>query len=180
MDIGALASSLTTALVPRLPYFLKAGEKAALNMKRVAIVLTLLLFAIVAVQPSQQDEGRFAVAGLKEREVQVFFNSFKEAVAKGDKRKVATMVSYPIKVYLRSDRTVRISNSARFIKFYDQIFDEKFKDLIAATEFKDLWDKSSGVATPRGEIWINGIVKNPKFQDEYEIKITALNGPMRP
>jgi hypothetical protein len=29
MDIGALASSLTTALVPFLPFLLKAGEKAA-------------------------------------------------------------------------------------------------------------------------------------------------------
>lgn len=29
MDIGALASSLTTALVPLLPYLLKVGEKAA-------------------------------------------------------------------------------------------------------------------------------------------------------
>ena len=29
MDTGALASSLTTALVPLLPYLLKAGEKAA-------------------------------------------------------------------------------------------------------------------------------------------------------
>ena len=29
MDIGALASSLTSALVPLLPYLLKAGEKAA-------------------------------------------------------------------------------------------------------------------------------------------------------
>lgn len=29
MDIGALASSLTTALVPLLPYLLKAGDKAA-------------------------------------------------------------------------------------------------------------------------------------------------------
>ena len=29
MDITALASSLTTALVPLLPYLLKAGEKAA-------------------------------------------------------------------------------------------------------------------------------------------------------
>ena len=29
MDIGALASSLTTALVPLLPYLLKAGEGAA-------------------------------------------------------------------------------------------------------------------------------------------------------
>jgi hypothetical protein len=29
MDIGTMASSLTTALVPLLPYLLKAGEKAA-------------------------------------------------------------------------------------------------------------------------------------------------------
>jgi hypothetical protein len=29
MDTGALASSVTTALVPLLPYLLKAGEKAA-------------------------------------------------------------------------------------------------------------------------------------------------------
>ena len=29
MDIGVLASSLTSALVPLLPYLLKAGEKAA-------------------------------------------------------------------------------------------------------------------------------------------------------
>ena len=29
MDINALASSLTTVLVPLLPYLLKAGEKAA-------------------------------------------------------------------------------------------------------------------------------------------------------
>ena len=29
MDIGALASSVTAALVPLLPYLLKAGEKAA-------------------------------------------------------------------------------------------------------------------------------------------------------
>src|SRR5215510_1241182 len=29
MDIGSMASSLTTALVPLLPYLLKAGEKPA-------------------------------------------------------------------------------------------------------------------------------------------------------
>jgi hypothetical protein len=31
MDIGALASSVTTALVPLLPYLLKAGEKGGRN-----------------------------------------------------------------------------------------------------------------------------------------------------
>ena len=146
-------------------------------MKRIAIAINLLLVLFAAA--FAQDEGRFAVAGLKEREVEIFFNSFKEAIAKDDKRKVAAMVSYPIKVYLPSNRAVKIVNTARFIKFYDQIFDEKFKKLIAATEFKDLWAKSSGVAMPRGEIWINGIIKNPKFEDKYDIKITALNGPFQ-
>ena len=144
-------------------------------MKLTATLLLLLFASSVA-----QQENRFAVAGLKEREVEVFFNSFKDAIAKDDKLRVAGMVSYPIRVYLPSNRPLKISNSARFIKFYDQIFDKKFKELIAATEFKDLWAKFSGVATPRGEIWINGIVRNPKLEDEYDIKITALNGPIRP
>ena len=148
-------------------------------MKRIAIAVTLLLVLFTATLSRRQDNGRFAVAGLKEREVEVFFNSFKEAIAKDDKRKVAAMVNYPIKVYLRSDRTVKIANRARFIKFYDQIFDEKFKKLIAETEFKDLWAKWSGVAMPRGEIWINGVFKNPKSEGEYVIKITAINGPIR-
>ena len=112
--------------------------------------------------------------------MEVFFNSFKEAVAKNDKRKVATMVSYPLMASLSSNRRVKIVNSARFIKLYDQIFDDKFKQLIAETEFKDLWAKSSGVATPGGAIWINGIMKNPKNVELYDIKITTLNGPMRP
>jgi len=144
-------------------------------MKLTATLILLLFAPVIA-----QQDNRFAVAGLKEREVEVFFNSFKDAIAKDDKRKVAAMLSYPIKVYLPSKRTVKIVNSARFIKFYDQVFDEKFKEMIAATEFKDLWAKFSGVATPRGEIWINGIVRNPKFEDEYEIKITAINGTIPP
>src|ERR1041384_753369 len=149
-------------------------------MKQTAIAITLLLILFTAALSRQQDENRFAVAGLKEREVEVFFKSFKDAVVKDDKRRVAGMVSYPIDVYLQpSDRKVKIVNSARFIKFYEQIFDEKFKKLIAETEFKDLWAKWSGVAMPRGEIWINGIIKNPKFEDQYVIKITAINGPIR-
>ena len=146
----------------------------------IAISLVLILFPMVFAQPSQQDEGRFAVAGLKEREVEVFFNSFKEAVAKGDKRKVAGMVAYPVPTRLSSGRSVEIVNKARFIKLYDQIFDNKFKQLIAQTEFKDLWAKYSGVATPGGAIWINGIMKNRTSVDDYVIKITTLNGPIRP
>lgn len=41
MDIGALASSLTTALVPLLPYLIKAGEKAAEETGKTVATQTL-------------------------------------------------------------------------------------------------------------------------------------------
>jgi len=144
-------------------------------MKRAAI--TVGLFCVLLATVCAQDKNRFAVAGVNEREVEAFFTAFQEAVAKGQKQRVTAMISYPISPTLASGRTVKVSNSARFVKLYDQIFDDRFKKLIAETEFKDLWAKFSGVATPRGEIWINGVVFNSK-SDEYEIKITSINGPI--
>jgi hypothetical protein len=146
-------------------------------MKRVTIATGLLCVLFAAT--GAQEKNRFAVAGVNEREVEVFFTAFKEAVAHGQKQKVAVMVSYPISVPLASSgRHVKVSNSARFVKLYDQIFDAKFKQLIASTEFKDLWAKYLGVATPRGEIWINGVARNSKSPDKYDLKITSINGPI--
>src|ERR1043166_2495299 len=142
------------------------------------LTLLFVLLSSVAGLQAQDDEGRFAVAGLKEREVEVFFTAFKEAVEKYDKQKVAAMLSYPITLYPGSGRKVKVASRARFIKLYDRIFDAEFKQLIANTEFKDLWARWSGVATPRGEIWINGIVTHPKVSDKYIIKITSINGPI--
>ena len=147
-------------------------------MKRIVIAtgLVCMLFAVTCAQ----EENRFAAAGVNEREVEVFFTAFKEAVAHGQKQRVAGMVSYPIDVSVASGRRVRVNSSARFVRLYDQIFDAKFKRLIAQTEFTDLWAKYLGVATPSGEIWINGVAPNPKLPDKYNIKITAINGPLRP
>ena len=147
-------------------------------MKRVIISLHLVLVFTAVV--FAQDRGRFAVAGLEDRETEEFFASFKEAVAKGEKRTVAGMLSYPIRVTVKSGRRMKLSNVAAFIRAYDQIFYDEFKQLIAETEAKDLWAKSAGVATPRGEVWISGIVKDSKNLDKYEIKIISINGPIRP
>ena len=147
-------------------------------MKRVIISLHLIL--VFTTVMFAQDANRFAVAGLEERETEEFFASFKAAVAKGEKRTVAGMLSYPIRVTFKSGRHARLANAGAFMRAYDQIFYDDFKQLIAETEAKDLWAKSAGVATPRGEVWIAGIVKNPKNLDKYEIKIIALNGPIRP
>jgi hypothetical protein len=149
-------------------------------MKRAAISFTLVLILIASVFALPIRQDRFGVAGLNEQETVVFFASFKEAVAKGEKRAVAGMLSYPIRVTVKSGRRMKLINAAAFIRAYDQIFYDEFKQLIAETEADDLWAKSAGVATPRGEVWIAGIVKNSKNLDKYEIKIIAINGPIRP
>ena len=149
--------------------------KRGITSLHLLLVWTALVFAL----PMKQEEGRFAVAGLNDRETEAFFASFKEAIAKGEKRKAAAMISYPIRVTVKSGRRIRLSNAAAFIRVYDQIFYDEFKQLIAKTEAKDLWAKSAGVATPRGEIWFSGIVRNAKEPDKYEIKIIAINGPLR-
>jgi len=73
-----------------------------------------------------------------------------------------------------------MKNEADFLGRYDEILDETFKQVISQTEVKDLWANWQGVAMPSGEIWINGIIKDVKRAEKYTIKITTINGPIRP
>jgi uncharacterized protein Veg len=136
-----------------------------------------LLCRIALAHPEVQEKGRFSLAGLdSDREVEEFFVSFKEAIAKGDKKRVASIVSYPITVTLDSGRRRKIRRAAEFTRLYDRVFGGEFKRVIAKTSEKDLWANWSGVAMPNGEVWFNGVVKNVSGPEPYTLKITAING----
>jgi hypothetical protein len=144
---------------------------------RATALIILLLLSMPSALPHQR-EGRFDAAGLNEQEVEAFFLSFRDAVSSRDKAKVASLISYPIKVTLSSRARRTIRNRADFIKAYDRIFDEKFRRLIVETRVRDLWARWTGVATPLGEIWFSGIGKK-ESPDKYTIKIIAINGLVR-
>src|SRR5580765_3638586 len=98
-------------------------------MKVLAIISLLVLFssAMTLSRSTAQSEGRFSVAGLKDdREVEQFFIVFKNAVAKSDKKKTASLISYPIIISLSSGRRAYIKNEANFERRYNGIFDETF------------------------------------------------------
>lgn len=143
-------------------------------------VCLLFLGAGLALAHRPQDEARFSAAGLANHEVERFYKEFREAVSASDKKKVASLVSFPITVTLATGKRRTMRTKADFIKSYDLIFDDTFRELIAKTEFADLWAKSSGVATPRGEIWFSGIGKSKaKAGESYVIKIIAINNTLR-
>ncbi|HZF41705.1 MAG TPA: hypothetical protein VE715_23000 [Blastocatellia bacterium] len=148
----------------------------------VAIFLLILLPHISTLsQVPTQSGGKFSAAGLdNDREVEQFFISFKGAVAKNDRKKVASLIDFPIEFFLASGSKVKIKNEADFLGKYDQIFDETFKQVILQTKVKDLWARDQGVAMPSGEIWINKISKDVKRPEKYTLKITTINGPFRP
>ncbi len=148
-----------------------------MKQRIVLIQLVLVCSSLGFAHAQSQDISRFAVAGLEDKEVEVFFLSFKDAVGKGDRKKVASLVQFPVRVTLSSGRRMRIKTATEFLRNYNQIFGAELKKLIAETEVKDLWAKSAGVATPRGEVWISGIV--PNGQENYIIRIIAINGVFR-
>lgn len=146
-------------------------------MTRFAIRVSLLVLFVgltLAHSRGQEDE-RFAAAGLRNGDVETFYKQFREAISAGDKRKVASLVSFPIKVTLSSGAKRTLRNKADFVKSYDQIFDDEFRQLIAKTEVTALWARWTGVAMPRGEIWFAGVGKTKPVV----IKIIAINGPIR-
>lgn len=145
-------------------------------MKTFGVTILLLLLFVRVASAGPRQEGRFAAAGLTDPEVETFFISFREAIAAGDKKKVASLLEYPVKATLSSGSRRTIRNRVDFIKFYDRIFDREFRQLIAKTNVTDLWARSAGVATPRGEIWFSGIGNK---DGTYRIRIIAINGPMR-
>jgi len=138
-------------------------------------IIALFCLAFVAVLASPQVKGRFANAGLGEKEVQQFFNSFHDAIEKNHKQKVAAMIEYPVTVYPLGRRRV-IKNDAAFIKDYDSIFDPKFKEFILKTKYEDLWSRDQGVATPGGEIWFGDVIPDRVHGEVHRIMIIAING----
>lgn len=66
-------------------------------MKNFASTIQLLL-CIAWVHANPRQVGRLAAAGLTDREAETFFISFRDASSAGRQKKVATLISYPVKV----------------------------------------------------------------------------------
>lgn len=80
---------------------------------------------------------------------------FWQAVKRRDKKTVAALVVYPVKVSVNG-RPVKVRNAADFIAAYDDIFSNAYRNAIAEAVPHNMFSKNGMAMLGRGEVWFNG------------------------
>lgn len=137
-------------------------------LKNFAKTLAALLLAASCAKASAQ-ERKYGVAGADDdRAVEAFLSELKEAVAKNDRAKVASMVSFPLR--LNNDRRKTFVRSrADLLRRYDAVFNRKVKDALARQTAAGLFTNSQGIMVGDGEIWFR-----PEGKDG-RLKVVTVN-----
>jgi uncharacterized protein YecE (DUF72 family) len=116
----------------------------------------------------------FAAAGTDTAQVTAFLKCLQSSVALGNRLKVATLVHFPLKVWLDGEETV-IATESEFQARYSRIFDADVKKAIAEAKVETLFANQQGVMFDNGRIWFR-----PLTEHKNAIKIVAVNDPNQP
>jgi len=88
-----------------------------------------------------------------------FLDRLKAAVRSGRHKKVATLVRYPLKVFV-GDRTVIVKDRAEFSRTYGKIMTPSVKKALEDQPSKCLFGNAKGFMVGDGEIWFTADAKD--------------------
>ena len=112
----------------------------------------------------------FSQVGTSEAVVKAFLGALQKAVASDDRRKVASMIRYPIVAWAR-DRDILFKTPASLVASYELVFTAALKKTIAEARTECLFTNWKGVMIHDGEIWMNA--PSPRV-----LKIIRINRPV--
>jgi len=112
----------------------------------------------------------FSQVGTSEAVVKAFLGALQKAVASDERRKVASMIRYPIVAWAR-DRDVLFKTPASLVASYELVFTAPLKKTIAEARTECLFTNWKGVMIHDGEIWMNAL--SPRV-----LKIIRINRPV--
>src|SRR5512141_3159266 len=147
---------------------------------RDALIPIILIALVLSCLPSAaggalaQTAPAFAVAGTDAAQVAAFLKSLQSSVALGTRLKVATLVHFPLKVWLDGEETI-IANESEFQARYSRIIDADVKKAIAEAKVEGLFANQQGVMFDSGRVWFR-----PVPEHKNAIKIVAINDPNQP
>jgi hypothetical protein len=108
-----------------------------------------------------------------------FFDKLRAAVNAGDKSRLASMVSYPMRAS-QNGQPIQIRTRQQFLQKYPQLFDPAVICAIKSAKDSDVWGNYQGFMIGRGVIWWDAVipasVKNPQPESgKYPFKIISIN-----
>jgi hypothetical protein len=121
-----------------------------------------------------QTAPAFDLAGTDAAKVTSFLKSLQTAVALDNRTKVATLVHFPLRVWLDGEETA-IRNESEFQARFSRIFDAEVKKSIASAKVDALLANQQGVTFDNGRVWFR-----PLPEHGNAIKIVAINDPTQP
>jgi len=148
-------------------------------MRHALIPVLLTALALSCLPPaaggaSGQSSPAFDVAGTDAPRVTAFLKSLQSAVSLGNRTKVATLVLFPLKVWLDGEETT-VRNESEFQARYSRIFDADVKRAIAEAKVDTLVASQQGVMLDNGRVWFR-----PLAEHKHAMKIFAINDPAQP
>ena len=137
---------------------------------RVALIPIVLMALMLPCLPPAaggalaQTAPAFEAAGTDAAQVTAFLKSLQSAVSLGNRLKVATLVHFPLTVWVDGEETI-IHNESEFQARYGRIFDAGVKKAIAEAKIDTL------VANQQGVMFDNGRIRVPparRAQERHE------------
>jgi hypothetical protein len=120
-----------------------------------------------AKQPEEANDESRPRPDLDEAHLKAFIAALKKAVTADNRRKVASMIRYPI-VILAGGRNVLFRGPSSLVASYDLVFTPRRKKSIAKARAGDLFSNWQGAMIGRGDIWIDTV-------DSGAVKIITIN-----
>lgn len=116
-----------------------------------------------------QTAPAFAAAGTDAAQVAAFLKSLQAAVSLGNRTKVATLVHYPLQVWVDGEETI-LHNESEFQARYSRIFDPDVKKAIAEAKVDTLLADQQGIRLGSGQVRFR-----PMPEHKNAIRIVAFN-----
>jgi hypothetical protein len=119
--------------------------------KKIALAI---LLAVALAHPARAQ--RFMFTGVTDAELLTFFGKFQKAVVANDRKTVASMVNYPLRVNDRAGHRQQIATSAELMRQYDAVFTPAIRQAIATEKASKLTSSRDGAGIAAGLVYMTG------------------------
>lgn len=102
----------------------------------------------------------------------LFIHDLKLAISKGERKRVAEMVAFPIDVDI-GGKSVRLRSAAELVRRFDSVFTPRVVDTVTKQDINSIAFSSQGAMLGNGEVWIANITMHDG--GGFRLRIVAVN-----